>query len=408
MEEVVDDTRRTVIVECKHTHSVSRPVVQKLHSAVSTYDTPGPKRGVVVTTGRFTSPAEEYATKVGSGDGGVELIDGEDLRAIGEKIGLDLRNGRIEILCDETLRPADPTGGVYEPVRNAFRSVDNIAPDDLPEPQSQVTFRPVLSITAEVDAVFETSVGVIHEIHDRDRLVVSADRDGPTVLGSTVRRLVENNQQAATELDDLAPEEQFDTVDVQRYGQTETEYKEWAVDRLRERHTTTVAYTGDNNVDYQKECEPNLSDVSVQAIEPLYLPRVRMRTDLGEYSYPLEYYAAGPSRTTIEDGIHECVHCGDTEDELTYCDNCGSINCSEHITTERLEGEPVCTECAVTERFALKTKYFYDEENLETFAEEYEAMPPHEKAMENPPLVVSSLAVTLVAVLGILSSVGVV
>jgi len=26
-----------------------------------------------------------------------------------------------------------------------------------------------------------------------------------------------------------------------------------------------------------------------------------------------------------------------------------------------LEGEPVCTGCAVTERFALKMKYFYDE-----------------------------------------------
>jgi len=39
--------------------------------------------------------------------------------------------------------------------------------------------------------------------------------------------------------------------------------------------------------------------------------------------------------------------------------------------------------CAVTERFALKTKYFYDEQNLKAFREEYAAMPLHEKAMEN-------------------------
>ena len=32
MEEVVDGTRRAVIVECKHTDTVGRPVVQKLHS----------------------------------------------------------------------------------------------------------------------------------------------------------------------------------------------------------------------------------------------------------------------------------------------------------------------------------------------------------------------------------------
>ncbi|GAA0682654.1 hypothetical protein GCM10009020_34930 [Natronoarchaeum mannanilyticum] len=37
----------------------------------------------------------------------------------------------------------------------------------------------------------------------------------------------------------------------------------------------------------------------------------------------------------------------------------------------------------MTERFALKTKYFYDEDNLETFREEYVVMLLHEKAMEN-------------------------
>jgi restriction endonuclease Mrr len=43
----------------------------------------------------------------------------------------------------------------------------------------------------------------------------------------------------------------------------------------------------------------------------------------------------------------------------------------------------------VTERFALKTKFFYDEQNLEAFREEYAAMPIYEKAMEKS----SSLAV---------------
>jgi len=59
MEEVVDGRRRAIVVECKHTDSVGRPVVQKLHSAVSTFDFDGPKRGMVVTTGTFTSPARE-------------------------------------------------------------------------------------------------------------------------------------------------------------------------------------------------------------------------------------------------------------------------------------------------------------------------------------------------------------
>jgi restriction endonuclease Mrr len=110
MEELVDGTQRGVVVECKHTGTVGRPVVQKLHSAVATFEFDGPKRGMVATTGRFTGPAVEYAERLRRNDDPypIELIDGEDLREIADDIGLDLYNGRIEILCDETLRPFDP------------------------------------------------------------------------------------------------------------------------------------------------------------------------------------------------------------------------------------------------------------------------------------------------------------
>jgi len=86
MEEVVDGTRRAIIVECKHTGTVGRPVVQKLHSAIATFDFNGPKRGMVVTTGRFTNPAREYADRLQQNDDPypIELLDGEDLREIAD------------------------------------------------------------------------------------------------------------------------------------------------------------------------------------------------------------------------------------------------------------------------------------------------------------------------------------
>ncbi|WP_436930835.1 restriction endonuclease [Halosimplex halobium] len=410
MEEVVDGRRRAVVVECKHTESVGRPVVQKLHSAIATFEFDGPKRGMVVTTGRFTGPAEAYAADLRERDDPypIELVDGTDLREIAEEVGLDLYNGRIEILCDETLRPFDPAGGVHRPVETALRDIENLDPAALPRPHAEVTFRPVVSVTADADAVFETSVGVIHRVDDRTTIVVHADRDHPEVASGTVARLVENNSHARVDLDDDLTAE-FDAVTERRFGQTETEYKEWAVERLCERYATTVTYTGDNNVTYEKTCEPNQSDISVRAIDPVYLPQVRQTVDAGEYTYPLEYYAAGPSRVTVEDGIHRCVHCETAGDDetYTYCENCGSISCSSHVRAERLEGEPVCTGCAVTERFALKTKYFYDEANREAFREEYEAMPVHEKAQENVPLAVAAVATALLVLVVMLASTGV-
>jgi restriction endonuclease Mrr len=169
-----------------------------------------------------------------------------------------------------------------------------------------------------------------------------------------------------------------------------------------------VTYTGDNNVTYNKTCEPNRSDISVHSIEAVYLPEVRQTTALGEYTYPYEYYAAGPSRVTTEDGFHRCVHCETAggDETYTYCENCGAIACGDHTKTERLVGEPVCTGCAVTETFALKTKYFYDERNLEAFRKEYATMRFDQKAMENPIVAGVGILVLLLVVVGSILVVG--
>ncbi|THE63896.1 restriction endonuclease [Salinadaptatus halalkaliphilus] len=413
MEEVIDGQRRAVVVECKHTDTVGRPVVQKLHSAIRTYDYDGPRRGLVATTGRFTEPARKYAADLGTReDGGIELLSGTDLREIGEEIGMDLYNGRIEILCEEALEPTHPTADRDAPVYEAVRDVANLEPATIPTPETSVTLEPLVTISGRTSATFETSVGVVHSLDETTDLVIHADRETPRVASGDVRSLVANPTAPRIDLDARDLEATFDAVERKRFDQTETEYKEWAIDKLRAIHTTTVHYTGDNNVDYEKTCTPNRSDVRVQSIDPVYAPHVRSNLSLGAYDYRYAYYAAGPSRTTTTDAFHRCVHCerAGADGSYTYCDNCGSINCPDHVRTERLEGEPVCTGCAVTERFALQTKYFYDESNLEAFRDEYAEMAIHEKAMENVALAVASAIAlaffALVIVVGVVGAVG--
>jgi len=412
MEEAVDGTRRSIVVECKHTKSVGRPVVQKLHSAIATHEFDGPKRGMVVTTGRFSGPAEEYADRLETNDDPypIELIDGRKLRELAEEVGLDLYNGRIEVLCDETLRPHDPTGPVDDPLFTAVRDVENLAIEDVPPAHRQAHFQPIIIVSARIQATFETSVGVIHRVSQTDGVALHAGRDGPKSCSEHVAELVGNNLSQTIELDEQSFGETYDDLVVNRFGQTQTEYKDWAVDRFRRRHTTTVQYTGDNNVTYTKECEPNQSDISVQSVTPVYLPQIRFGVTLGEYRHGYEAYIAGPSRVTVEDDVRRCVHCdADASDETyTYCANCGSINCESHTKTERLEETPICTGCSVTGQFAFATKHFYDEANLEDFREEYAEMPLHEKAMENPPLVGGSAVTALVLVLLTLVATGVI
>jgi restriction endonuclease Mrr len=410
MEGRVNGRRHAVVVECKHTDTVGRPVVQKLHSAVATFDHDGPARGMVATTGRFTGPAKEYAERLRANNdpNPVELLDGDDLRELADEVGLDLYNGRIEILCDRTLRPYDPARGVDAPLRDAFCDIENIRPGEVPAATTHATLRPVVRVRAHVDAIFETGAGRIHSVDEHEDLVVVADRDGPRLPGPDLQELVRANHTRTVELDEEALGEQFNSLDVRRFGQTQTEYKKWALDQLQTAHTATVRYTGDNNVTYTKTCEPGRSDISIKAVDAVYLPRVRAVTSLGDYEYSYTCDVAGPSRRTVEDGVRRCVHCGDATDSgYTYCPNCGSISCTDHTETERLVGEPVCTGCAVTGRFFLSTKYFYDERNRDQFREQYEAMPVYERAMENPPLVAGAVAAAVLVTLLVLSGVGI-
>lgn len=386
------------VIECKHTDTVSRPVVQKLHSAIATYDHDGPKRGMVVTSGRFTGPAEEYAQRLEAREDPhpIDLVDGQRLRELGDSVGMDLYNGRIEIVCEESL----PVGTPGHVVADVFEDVDN-APglSELPEPETEVRYRPVVDVEAVTRATFETSIGVIHRIDRRDHLVVEADRRGPRLAADDTVDLV------GVDPVPLADAKRRHGGDEERFGRTEAEYREWATDRLCERLATTVSYTGDNNVTYTRECRPSPSDVQVRTARPIYLPRVAAGIELGEYHHRLIYDAAGNRYVSREDDVRRCVHCdtaGATAATYTFCENCGSVNCERHIKDERLTGDPVCTGCAVTEEFFFATKYFFDETNLEAFREEYEAMPLYRKPLENPYLTAAIVvAVLLVALFAI-------
>ena len=164
IEEVVDGTRRAIVVECKHTDTVGRPVVQKLHLTIATFDFDGPKRGMAVTTGRFTQPDTEYVTKLEQNNDPhlIESIDGEDLRKIANDVRFDLYNGWIKILCDETLWPHHPAASVTTPIKESIGDIQNTHATELLTPHAAVTSQPVVEVIAEANAFFETSAEIIY------------------------------------------------------------------------------------------------------------------------------------------------------------------------------------------------------------------------------------------------------
>jgi len=59
-----------------------------------------------------------------------------------------------------------------EPVEAVVSEIQNPDVGDLWETHAAVTFRTAVRAAAEVDAVFDTSVSVIHRINDRTMFVI--------------------------------------------------------------------------------------------------------------------------------------------------------------------------------------------------------------------------------------------
>lgn len=379
------------VVECKHIQKVSRPMIQKLDSAVSTYSEDAV--GILVTTGKFTKQARDYAEKVNNGETNLRLTNGEDLREKGEKVGLDLYSGKIEVLCNEVVDLPTRREKAEEKIENKFHHVKNFHKDYIDSIDIDVELVPALHIEARTEASFETSVGKIYGVNEKDEVTVKAGRSGSNFSCNVLPEIIPDSvkdSSATVELDEEKFSETFDSFDIKRYEKTETDYKDEIKQEIKDKHEAKVKYTGDNNVTYEKICRPKNSDINIENITPLYVPLVKSNIDIQNYKYQENFYTSPHQDIIKKDEIHKCVYCGRGHTlglNLTFCENCGSINCMLHKRTERLEKQPICAGCSVTERFFLRKKHFYNQENLREFQKKYREMPNYKKILENKPMI---------------------
>lgn len=404
MTESVNGHREEIVVECKHVEQVPRDVIQKLHSSLLTYPADVPTkhvRGMVVTSGTFSEPAQEHVETIKTNADGVEieLVDGNILREIADEIGLDLQNSTVGVVCRQTLIP----GAVKPPVTEQFDAIANIDGDDLGQIDATARFRPVASIETKTEDQCQTSTGrVLEQWNKRDTFHVHGGRPSLQPIDDSLRHLLSDGGYRTAELEEWTNAEVFTNTTVEEFQHPHSDFEAWTADQLQAKYTKTVPYTGKNNRDYDKECKPAASGIEITDLTTMFVPRIQAQTQLKGYDYTLTYDAAGPDRHIIDNGIAHCVHCGWSWTPLTYCANCGSINCWRHTRTERVEGEPICTECAITERFGLRKRFFYDEDNRSTFSEDYAQFSLPQKLLENKLVIVGWVLVVILALLLVL------
>lgn len=371
-----------IVVECKHTDTVGRPVIQKLDSAVRTYDYNGPKRGMIATTGRLTNPAIEYAEQVG-----IEIFDGQRLREVANEVGMDLYNGRVEIVTNNVLQPPRPQSLLSE-FHKAIDRIKYLSPDDVPEPFTTISLHPVNAVVTETKRVFETGAGVIHTIDDSNQFVIdgtSSDLKGlPDELDEIVSEY--DLKTDIREINETQYEDVADSINRRRFEGTDQEFRDWIKQQEIDRLTETVTYTGDNNQTYSKECAPSTDDITIRMMQPFYVSRVDASVKMNKRTYSIDWFATKDDSWISDNTIEKCRFTEEGRGGIdtipaaataireslgsptyAFCPECETIIAERHMRHDEVTGDPVCVECAVSDRFIGAKKHFRSEETRQQY-----------------------------------------
>jgi len=333
-----------IVVECKHhpKGSIGRPVVQKLHSAVIASKA---VKGMLVTTGRFTKEAIEYARDISKEGIVIEMIDRPILIDMASRAKIALVSGKQEL---SVWTYSIPSGVETErAIADYVASISSTYPRHpsalLNNGQRVISYRPVYVATYDVHSVFETSVGVVHqETASRARIVLGGD-DGRLYSDSVVSFLQSEQQTRFKQ-----PHEEF-VGDLPTFHVDSTTLLRKIKDSIMQRHTRTVSYRGRNNQSYRKVCTPGERDIFIADIRQLYLPLIELDFKLGEAQYHIEGTQAPSGRLlSTSDNLRLCQLCNSTiERDSILCDVCGRITHSGGILIRSIHGFR-CKKCGRT------------------------------------------------------------
>lgn len=368
----------TYIAECKHFSDtkVGRPIVQKLDSACRTFDTNNKKQGMVITTNKFSRQAREYAEEVG-----IELMNGDDIRELADEAGLDIYNGNVEIVSQKSLPFNTNKRVLREEIIKEFEQVEYFNRDFLEDHKFYLELIPFIELRSEIYSTYKSdSVGVVNKIKGSNTVYERAD--GSDRYEKHIKKVYKNSDKTVTvnedQLDNL-----FHKLYFKRFGVSEGDYRKDHKQDLAEKNKQEVSYTAKNNVTYNKTHEPDTDDIEITRFNPVYVPKLKIETEVKDYTYTVEYLTNKSDKVKVENEVKKDVESGSKAWRPAMCTYCGSINKKRKLRTERIEKKPICKHCSVKDRYWLTAHYFKNDENHEKFNQMFGAMETSEKMYEN-------------------------
>jgi restriction system protein len=351
-------------IECKHhpDNSIGRPVVQKLHSAV--IHSPTLDKGIIVTSGRFSSGAIKYAEEVG-----IELIDLKKLKELAGKKGLSLE--------EQPSLSMDNCFPIAEKVE-ALNALSDFLSNDLIEfdkglvkvEKVYLTLLPAYMVDFAINATFSTSVGRIHSTNVSSTIFLDG-KDGTQIGEAYTKPLLPFRHKIAE-----FNEEKLEGIKVTKerdFVKNFEEIKETARETLKRLHTAQLSYFGANNRRYTKICNPSKKDITLREVTRVNLPVwgfsfqvIRNKYAVGgivaqnTFHIVPNFGVVIPKDADFQEYPDRCMIClRNMGDERYVCGECGAIVCDKDSSDCKICEKVVCKDHTVSKRkyLILSDKY---------------------------------------------------
>lgn len=340
----------TIIVECKHWPSgaIGRPVVQKLHSAILTYQ--GASKGIILTTGSFAGPARDYITKLNEP---IELMDFHRLKDLAAKAGFVLVSTRDPVpVLSFSLSDRDALKRLLDAkVFCSFLSAPSVPSELFSVASRSITLKPAYLVRYSLRQDFSTSVGVLHQLNVDDARLLLEARNGdmlPQGLTMFLQQASVVPLKEALGQGGKIPQESF------KLGGAEL--KEAAKTHIVSLHRAVISYTARNNRSYTLDCIPSKRNIFLKDIRQVYVPEQALDVRALSHQYKMNFVEDGQHIYWLEHPlIYRCCLCAATLEQGLLCNACGAIAHSPRIIFPhsfrcKVCKKTICKRCAFVVR----------------------------------------------------------
>jgi restriction endonuclease Mrr len=349
---IIHSPEGKIFIECKHrpNTSIGRPIIQKLHSIVVSERA---IKGIIITTGTFTKQAVSHAKSLKPS---IKLIDRSLLFDVALRVGfnLKLKAGKDEIytLPKTNDRLLEKNLSYY--INGFLISFPNEIYENIRINQRYVSLRPAYSIEYRINSVFSTSVGIIHR--EQGEYIILLDGESAMPLDKNISKFFYHIALEQISKDDLQ------NVPNVPFMFNLTEIKEKMIERIIDKHTTVISYTGRNNREYDKECIPNKKDILISDISQIYIPHNDIKFNLNNVERNIKLVDNGTIEPYIYySNLRNCEICGGKiSGKGLLCIECGKISHDKEFFDSHgfyceLCGKSICRMCA---RYSHKYLFF--------------------------------------------------